>query len=206
MNQSHAESILRDYYQELRDIVLDGFGEYAQDYAHVSYKHHARTRATTIHDHIFALAKERLSKHSAFHQIPTTIRNLFDVAGILVIQFKKLNRNLRTSNILTQLTLAFNNQREVHLPGIPPTLPRLALGYVPKRDWTEVDGVYLTYSVGRTLLWYIDITQAGEQTAAFPQNLPITPTPTDAHAAPERRKVRAKHPKRKPGGISATGV
>ncbi len=208
MQKSDAERALRAYYPTFCALVLDGFADYITEYAATSHKHSPRTRANLIHDHIFDRAKQKLSEHSDFHRVQTKIRDLFDFADTLVLQFKKLTRNLRTSNILTQLTLDFNFQREVHLPGVPATLPRLTLGYVPKTDWTEVAGVYLTYCVGRRLVWYIDITQAGEQTAEFPQNLPFTPIPTTTHvpATHIARKFRAKHPKRKSGDASGTGV
>lgn len=202
MTQSQAEAVLSKYYPLLRDVVIDGFTDYAREYGHVSFKHHARSRATLIHDHIVHYAKERLLALPEFQLIPTKIRNLFDVSGELIVQFKKLSRSLRTSNITTQFTLTFDAQEEIYsLPGIPPSLPRLALGYVPRSDWTAVEGVYLTYSCAKNLVWYLDLTLVGQPELLTPLEIEFNEQPV---ATPKR--VRAKSPRRKRGGDTAASL
>jgi hypothetical protein len=203
MTESKATDLLSPYFDKLRAIVIDGFKDYTKEYAHVSHKHHARSRACLIHDHIAHYARERLLGIKDFHQIPTKIRNLFDVKGELVLQFKKLTRKLRTSNIRTQLSFNFDGQMAVHeLPGIPSRLPKLSLGYVPRRDWTDIDGVFLTYSVGKRLNWFISLTDASEQPEIFPATIPNEPQPQISTT----RRVRAKSPRRKQSGDAIAGI
>lgn len=202
MNKSSVEAALKPYLAEISRLVLDGFDDYRRDYSSVSHTHHARTRASIIHDHIFAYAKDRLLTNNAFHLIPTKVRNLLDFSGSFVLQFKKLSRRLRTSNIPTQLALDFARQKEVHcLPGIPPRLPRLAIGYVPSANWTSIDGIFLTYAVGNKLEWFIDLTgYAGDQ-LAFPN-----PDTHEPPKEPARRVIRAKVKRRRRGDDTAASI
>ena len=185
MSPTSAEQILSPHLTLLRDCVTDGFSDYHLHYGHVSYLHNARTRASAIHDHIVSHVKSRFGGSTSIRKIPIRIRNLFDVDGKLVLQFKKLSKGLRTSNIQTHLTLSLDNKNNITLPGIPPSLPRLSLGYVPKHDWTSIEGVFITYVLNKKLIWYIDLTGlSGNASTLFAP--PIQP------ASPTKKRIRAK--------------
>jgi hypothetical protein len=187
MTHFDGNSILQQYLAAIRDAIQRGFAEYASLYGHVSVVHHPRSRATVIHDHIVARAKEIFDEFPGIHFLSGAPRNLFDVDGKIVLQFKKLRRTLLSSNYPTQLALAFERQQRVDgFPEIPPKLPRLAAGYVPSRDFTSIDGIYVTFAEGKRLKWFLDITNEGDQ--ALPFQLPETP-PQDAptkRAQPKR--------------------
>ncbi|MGO9246598.1 MAG: hypothetical protein ACLQDC_17720 [Verrucomicrobiia bacterium] len=145
-----------------------------------------------------ALAKERLREFPSVRFLPKAIRNLFDVKGKVVIQFKKLNPKLLPSNYPTQLALAFDKQETVNgLPGIPPTLPRLTVGYVPNRDSTGIAGIFVTYCVGENLKWYMDITDLGGEANVLPMQ-PVLEPPQEV-----QQRVYAKGKKRKGGASDA---
>lgn len=199
MNQATAEKLLAPFMSDLRDCVIDGFNDYHRQYAHVSYLHHPRTRACAIHDQISHYAKQRLLQFAEIHAIPTKLRNLFDLSGVAVFQFKKLSRQLQTSNLPTLFALEFNRQQPLSLPGIPASLPRLFIGYVPRRDWTAVEGVFVTYSAGRNLIWSIDLTNSSKQLT------PILPLQIDDQSKHRTRRVRAKT-QRKPDNRESTGT
>jgi hypothetical protein len=100
-----------------------------------------------------------------------------------------------TSNYPTELALGFDKQEELEeLPGIPPRLPRLTIGYVPSRDWTSILGIYVTCRVAEELKWYRDITDLGGEAAAIPMQPMIVP-PQESE-----RRVYPKG-KRKSGGL-----
>ena len=167
--------MLKKYLTAIRKVIFKGFSDYPVNYGHVSFKHHPRSRATLIHDHIIDAAKETFSAFPEIHFIKGALRNLFDVEDKIVLQFKKLKRSLISSNYPTQLALAFQLQESITgLPGISPKLPRLTAGYVPSTDFTKIDGIYVTYAEGKKLKWFLDVTNEDDQVLPF--QIPDTTT------------------------------
>lgn len=150
----------------LREAVESGFYEYITDYSRVSFKHHPRTRASIIHDHICDHAKCHLAGLGDVQYLPIGERNLFEVDGKMLINFKKLDEQLRSSNYPTQTAMNFVDQTELN--GIPASLPRITVGYVPKSDFTSISGVYaVKYGLEAEVEWELDIISTldhGEET------------------------------------------
>jgi hypothetical protein len=163
MNESTARRHLGPHLPLLRSAVADGFADYAREYGNVSHKHSPRTRASAIHDHIVDYVKRKLSGTN-IRFVPSRVRNLFSADNALVLQFKKLNPGLKPSNYPTQLALNFDAQVNTgYLPGMEAS-PRLTIGYVPNVAFTGLNGVFVVYLSGKTVIWSFEIpdTDTGE--------------------------------------------
>ncbi len=58
ISQSQAEQILSPHLKRIRDCIVSAFQKYRSDYANVALVHTARSRASIIHDHMVAFARE----------------------------------------------------------------------------------------------------------------------------------------------------
>lgn len=91
------------------------------------------------------------------------------VDGRIFIKLKKANERLLSSNIPTQMALAFHDQEEDLFDGIV----RLEVVYVLSKDETELEKIVLLQRHQQNILWSIDIrSQAMEQLEPFVMPLP----------------------------------
>jgi hypothetical protein len=173
-SEKYLRAALAPLFKIMEQIVREGFNFYFGQYGPVAFTHSPRTRASIINDHIVDLAKQRLPEYGV-RPSKRMQRNLFDVQGNCVLHFKKLDRNKLSSNYPTLFSLEFNRQME--LPGLPATLPRLKVGYVPTRDWSGIEDVFVTCPNGDRIEWFINLTEENLSTATQP--IPTAaPTPS----------------------------
>ena len=182
--QSRMEVALRHYLETFAAIVRGGFDYYFRHYGENSFRHTPRTRANIINDHIVDLAKHHFAeKHPEIGSFKVKGRRLFQVPDAAILHFKKLDRQKRPCNYPTLFAINFNDP-EQFLPGFGP-LPRLAVGYVPSRDWTRIDSIFITRPDGKTVRWSIEL--GGEGDSPQPLTLPTSnaPTPSKRRAQPK---------------------
>ena len=79
----------------------------------------------------------------------------------IAIRFKKLDRNLRPSNIPTRQQYDFATQ--ALLPGFPPEATNLTFGHKLNSTGTEFDGFWLQCPRGDRNLWSIPIDRPVDQ-------------------------------------------
>jgi hypothetical protein len=137
-----------------RDAVQRGFSGYAAKYSHVADVHDNRTVATIIHCHIVDEAKSTVCGADVEFQFLGQ-RNLFILRGSVIIVFKKLDENLQSQNYQTRAARSFNAQED--LKGIPSTLPRVEVGYVPDSVGSSIAGIYVVCRNGNQIDWSIDL-------------------------------------------------
>ena len=197
MNEQSAKKIIGESAGDLYNIVTGGVADYLKEYGKQAHKHHSRTRSCLIHDHMVSRAKEAAAKLPAFKFISRAPRNFFDLGQKLLVQFKKLDRKLLTKNKETQLSLALEeNPKALTLPGIPPRLPLITIGYVASHDHATIDGVFITYMENRKLKFHIPLT-AKDNSTQLPQ--------TNEQTAPSRKRVYAKG-RRQQSGNDAVAI
>ena len=153
-NQTIATKVLAPYTSLFHEAILARFRDRHKGYAEEISKHTPRTRASLVNDLIVDRAL-RLLAPLKVRVIYIQNRVIFDI-GRALIQFKKLNSgSLASNNYPTEFAQDFNKQ--VELPGVPAELPRLIVGYVPTRDWTQVLSAYVTMPMGEKVAWAIPL-------------------------------------------------
>lgn len=171
--------------QTIRETIVAGFTYYHRRYGDESHKHQARSRANLVNDHIVDFANEKLATTPGVETRSIYGRRLFEINGQVLLHFKKLDNRKLSSNYPTLFALDYNKQLE--LPGIPPTLPRLIAGFVPSPDWSSLEGVYITCPQGNKVDWFIDLTAATQQLQPI-----LLETTENEQLRVSRKRVRAK--------------
>ncbi|MDL2284499.1 hypothetical protein LJC19_05085 [Oxalobacter sp. OttesenSCG-928-P03] len=139
--------------------IKDGWAIYQKEYPeHLKIAHTSRSRASLVHDHIASLARQRLEPRFGVHC--HEIQKLFLVSfnSGVVIRFKKLDDNFRSSNIRTQQSLGFMEQET--LPEIGKAI-NLQAGYRLNELETDIEGIYLTLPIGESgNAWIFELNEA----------------------------------------------
>lgn len=140
-----------------KNAIQLGFGDFAANYKHVADVHSPRTVATIMHDHIVHRVKRDVCNES-LRFLSASHRNLFILEDTVVLVFKKFNEALQSSNYPTLTALSFNLQED--LPGLPSSLPRIEMGYVPDSVGASIIGIYAVMRNGAQLHWSIDLNES----------------------------------------------
>lgn len=105
--------------------------------------------------------------------------------GGLVLHFKKVDHDYRSSNLPTASALAFG--RQLPLAGVP-LQPRITIAYRLRRYEFELEDLALVFAVGRSVRWTCSL--AG---TAQVEQLPLSGlATTDVAATAQNRRVRAR--------------
>lgn len=191
--QIEMEAALRPYKNTLAEIVQRAFSYYANRYGNEAFKHTPRTRANLINDHMVDEAHQIFTKkHPEIACVKANGRRLFEVPNLALLHLKRLDKQKRTRNYPTLFAINFNDPQEF-LPGLGP-LPRLAIGYVPSRDWTRIEGIFITRPDGKEVRWFIEL--------GLPQvpPIPLTRTKPDDSTTSKRRARPKVKPTAREGG------
>ncbi len=166
----------------LRGLVLGALADFHGKHRELRVDYSARSEASIIHDYMVKQAKvagfDWKLKRNLF---------LFRVGTDFSVKPKKLDRQLRPRNVLTQLVLDFERQRVMHLFD-DLDLTHLFLGY--QRDGAELltSSIWLVCPDGRGVKWAAEL-RAEDAAAAVEFALPVTPTmPTET----EGRRIKPK--------------
>lgn len=165
ISQSKAQNVLEPLHGRLYQTVQNAWASY-QEAVTQRTGVSPRWRAITMHQCMTEHARELFDSVNSVTLFEGD-RFLLLIADTLLLQFKKLDPELRTRNYPTRSASLFD--RQLPLSSLPsPTLPRVTLGYQPKSDWTSLLAVTLVHRVGRSEPhWYYDIESPQEQ--AIPQ-------------------------------------
>lgn len=169
---NQAQQLLYPLQDIFRSCIAESYQD-SQEHEYNAHELHSRTKASIIHDRIVARVKEKTQ------DIPNVVEFKQKRSGFLLriigdtldmyVRFKKLNQQLRTSNIPTQRALAFAKQGQLTLEElVKPTL-NLNAGYVPNRFGTELNGIFITCPNGKKIEWSIALEVKPIQT--MPENI-----------------------------------
>lgn len=134
---------------------------------------HMRWKTTTMHEFMVQHARARLDGVQGVALVEGN-RFLASVEDTLLLRFKKLDQTLRTSNYPTPTAQRFDAQLPL-ASLLSPRLPRVTVGYQPRRDWTELIAVTVVHSVGKHVQWFYDLDSEEQSQTVLPaQPLPDT--------------------------------
>jgi len=168
IEQPQAQSVLEPHISTLQACFRAAWQSWERFGAilpELRYVLAARTRAGFLNDHICQEVKFRFagcpdaSVEEARGLVLLTISNPSDHQPALTLRFKKLNRDLLSSNIQTAQQIDF--ARQLLLPGFP-NVTRLTAGYQLDRLQSAIQDLWVTCAVQSNVLWAIPISDAGE--------------------------------------------
>lgn len=155
ISHSEAEAILQPYKKTLYDCVaLAGETYWSPQLNHIRHNFSPRTRANIIHDLMVANARSMFDGIEGICFLEFGGIFLIEIDNKIVLRFKKLNEDKRSSNIPTLQAVNFLEQLD--LPGIP-SHTRLIVGYELNNLHTEIATVTITCPNGEKNEWYFEI-------------------------------------------------
>jgi hypothetical protein len=175
-----ARQDLGDLEPELYRIVYESFGEFLDDHARTRFKYHQRTEANILHDYM-ARATRRILGDCPRVRIIDKPGEAFRLCidGRYVLKEKKLDDELRSSNIPTQAALSFVNQNGQHLipdyAVLDPTA--LILGYQRREVELLESPIYLVCPDGDDVAWDWMLKPGADLAVPVPTDL-LAPVPT----------------------------
>jgi hypothetical protein len=187
ISQTQAEKLLGPQLKRIRDCIVRAFQKWRSDYSKNALVHTARSRASVIHDHMVAFAKEYFSGDDSIRIFSKSGLAVVNIKDVVLLRFKKLDAKKRSSSIPTRQNYLFKAQLD--LPGIPSELTHLEAGYVLNELQTGLDGVYITCPNKNRLEWFIDLTPLVGTNVT---QITINSTPTAAPQAARRKRIKPK--------------
>jgi hypothetical protein len=190
MSKSEIIKRVGGYFPQFEKAVRKGFESHPRSYSDTAEVHSKRTQANLRHDHMMRAASETLPR-KAFRRIHVGNRDLFSYLGEILVQFKKFNRKVMTSNYPTPQADRFDQFGEIGgLPGLLFPLPLVTVGYVA-REGHGLEGIFITRIVNHRPEWVERLDKNDEDEQQPPiisilPNDPTTPTPSRIRRIPRR--------------------
>lgn len=155
-NQDQIIEAIRSELPLLYGCIRKAWETYQKSYPEALKQHHtARSRASLVHDHAVAYAREIFEARVGTSCQEINKLFLICFANGIVIRFKKLDEKLRASNVATQQCMDFMTQ--VPLPFVDDAV-NLHVGYRLNRLQTDIEGVYITRPAGpRSNTWFLPL-------------------------------------------------
>ncbi|WP_146636286.1 hypothetical protein [Nioella nitratireducens] len=162
---------MRPILDEIREQVVSAIREAWEDWLASDFNgvwRCKRSRANFVWEQIIERANNALLDHDAVHVIDGHETMKFLVRDIVLFRFKKADETGRSSNVATQLALAFHDH-EQNLFGLP-EVQRVEVVYKLNRLETQIDDICVVARNGDRIAWEYSLLDAGE--AAVPLPLP----------------------------------
>ena len=166
-----SETTVRPILDEIREQVVSAIREAWEDWLASDFNgvwRCKRSRANFVWEQIIERANNALLDHDAVHLIDGHETMKFLVRDIVLFRFKKADETGRSSNVATQLALAFHDH-EQDLFGLP-EVQRVEVVYKLNRLETQIDDICVVARNGDQIAWEYSLLDAGE--AAVPLPLP----------------------------------
>ena len=166
-----SETTVRPILDEIREQVVFAIREAWEDWLASDFNgvwRCKRSRANFVWEQIIERASNALLDHDAVHVIDGHETMKFLVRDIVLFRFKKADETGRSSNVATQLALAFHDH-EQNLFGLP-EVQRVEVVYKLNRLETQIDDICVVARNGDQIAWEYSLLDAGE--AAVPLPLP----------------------------------
>jgi hypothetical protein len=173
LSQDQIAAIASGYYDKIQAAIKLGFQDYldflsASNRQGIKTDFKARTCASLIHDYIRTRLREAFADDSNVKA--EEFNGIFGllISGCIFIRFKKLNSELKASNVKTEQSVMFTKQ-QLEFPGVG-RITTLTAGYIPDATWTSILNIYLTCQVNDVVIWYKDLRQESKQPSIFELN------------------------------------
>lgn len=189
MEKQLASKLLGQNLERLGECIEHGWKMWEDHYNDRQHVLDARARAAIVNCETVAKAGEE------FLDVPGVVfrktRGTFwlYVGDEIVVRFKKLRRNGKSSNIMTK------QQRQIYtqmvIPGFLPGT-HLSAGYVLDQLQQGISQVLVAFQNAASVVWTIDLRDSG----ATPTEITIAPTPKP-QPKPDRVRLRPEYTKKK---------
>lgn len=190
-----VEDTVRPILNEIRDQVASAIREAWDDWLASDFNgvwRCKRSRANFVWEQIIERANNALIDHDAVHVIEGHETMKFLIRDTVLFRFKKADGTGRSSNVATQLALAFHDH-EQDLFGLP-EVQRVEVVYKLNRLETQIDDICVVARNGDQIAWEYSLLGAGE--AAVPLPIP-EPKPERPAAAIVKLKGAADYRKKR---------
>ena len=164
-----SEATVRPILDEIRDHVVSAIRAAWEDWLASDFNgvwRCKRSRANFVWEQIIERANTALLDHDAVHLIDGHETMKFPVRDVVLFRFKKADETGRSSNVATQLALAFHDH-EQDLFGLP-EVQRVEVVYKLNRLETQIDDICVVARNGDQVVWEYSLLDAGEATVPLP--------------------------------------
>lgn len=167
LTRTQALKILtEDRLKAVQTSVERGFRTYLEYPARFRRAHATRTRRSITYDHIVETATEVLESQPGVTLVRTQGLVVFDIDRRLLLRFKHLDEQRRSSNISTMQIQEFRGQRP--LPGMPARAVHVEAGYQLNELETAIENIVVICPNGSRIEWDIDVYAANPQAEIVP--------------------------------------
>jgi hypothetical protein len=156
--------IAPDIARLLLESIVTGFEDYFKKVPDESRAIcSATTRANFINDHMIYHARDKMKAHSQVQFVLRRGRTHLIISEQLEIKLKKLNRNRRPSNIITQEVSDYHNQiplkcpQQLEFPDMLNPIANLIAGYQLNSIKTGIEAVYVVCPQGSRNRWELKL-------------------------------------------------
>jgi hypothetical protein len=164
-----SEATVRPVLDEIREQVVSAIREAWEDWLASDRNgvwRYKRSRANFVWEQIIERANNALLGHDAVHLIDGHETMKFLVRDKVLFRFKKADETGRSSNVATQLALAFHDH-EQDLFGLP-EVQRVEVVYKLNRLETQIDDICVVARNGDQIAWEYSLLDAGEASVPLP--------------------------------------
>ena len=168
-----CEATVRPILDEIRDQVVSAIREAWEDWLASDFNgvwRCRRSRANFVWEQIIERANNALLDHDAVHVIAGHETMKFLVRDTVLFRFKKADGTGRSSNVATQLALAFHDHAQ-DLFGLP-EVQRVEVVYKLNRLETRIDDICVVARNGDLIAWEYSLLDASEAAVPLPMREP----------------------------------
>lgn len=172
------EATVRPVLDEIREQVVSAIREAWEDWLASDRNgvwRYKRSRANFVWEQIIERAANSLLDNDGVHVIDSHETMKFLVRDVVLFRFKKADETGRSSNVATQLALAFHDHGE-DMFGLP-EVQRVEVVYKLNRLETQIDDICVVARNGDQIAWEYSLLDAGEATIPLPLPEPETERP-----------------------------
>lgn len=192
ISKEEAEPLLRPLYTDLNGLWAEAWAEWDRLRNAATIPLSPTIRARTLYEAMAAGAKTTLPYSPGVKKISEDRGFIIvNIENRMMLRFKKFrNKNLQTGGVPTTQQQFFETQEQLsgqgHFDGMPPRMTVIVAGYLLNPLQTGFDRKLIACSIGRTLIWHLDISgEAGTATADIPTPKPFSPTIVASHETGE---------------------
>ncbi|SEO89301.1 hypothetical protein SAMN04490248_11546 [Salinihabitans flavidus] len=189
-----SEATVRPILDDIREQVVSAIQEAWKDWLASDFNgvwRCKRSRANFVWEQIIERANKALLEHDAVHMIHGQETIKFLVRDTVLFRFKKADEMGRSSNVATQLALAFHDHGQ-DLFDLP-EVQRVEVVYKLNRLETQLEDICVVARNGDQIAWEYSLLDAGEAAVPLPMPAPKPERPATAivklkGAADDRKK------------------
>lgn len=175
------EATVRPILNEIRDQVATAIQDAWEDWLASDFNgvwRCKRSRANFVWEQIIDRAHATLFDHADVHVIDGNETMKFLVQDTVLFRFKKADETGRSSNVATQLALAFHDHDQ-DLFDLP-EVQRVEVVYKLNRLETKIDDICVVARDGDLIAWEYSLLDAGEAVVPLPMPEPMPERPAAA--------------------------